>query len=162
MRAVYIADDGKQFEDEYECERYEFQMSHPNLKTIEFYDEGGEFIDNYMDDEGYCACCKVVVHSNEELDDLHEMADYTGNSSYLDITDVGEWVYDDSIEEFRPDVKETFVQELSDKYVEKLKECCTLSFDPNKYADNTIIELLLDLGYKDVADAYRKAPKLYF
>ena len=35
MKTIYIADDGKQFEDEYECINYEFCISHPHLKTID-------------------------------------------------------------------------------------------------------------------------------
>ena len=42
MRTVYIADDGKQFEDEYECEHHEFELKHPHLQTIEAYNKDGE------------------------------------------------------------------------------------------------------------------------
>lgn len=42
MRTVYIADDGKQFEDEYECEHHEFELKYPHLQTIEAYNKDGE------------------------------------------------------------------------------------------------------------------------
>lgn len=42
MRTVYIADDGKQFEDEYECEHHEFKLKHPHLQTIEAYNKDGK------------------------------------------------------------------------------------------------------------------------
>ena len=44
MKILYIADDGKQFEDEYECINYEFRILHPHLKTIELYDRFGKKI----------------------------------------------------------------------------------------------------------------------
>lgn len=50
MKTIYIADDGKQFEDEYECKNHEFEILHPNLKTIEFYDSDGLALLNVMDE----------------------------------------------------------------------------------------------------------------
>ena len=159
MRTLYIADDGKQFEDECECISYEFCISHLNLKTIEFYDSDGLALLNVMDEYTYDICTKVVVHSNEEITDLHEVADYFGYCGYFDITDVGEWTYDENVEKFRKDENLAFVQELSDKYVEILKEC--RSIKEQEYADNTLLKLLSDLGYIDVVEAYKKVPKWY-
>lgn len=159
MKTIYIADDGKQFEDEYECKNHEFEILHPNLKTIEFYDSDGLALLNVMDEYTYDICTKVVVHSNEEITDLHEVADYFGYCGYFDITDVGEWTYDENVEKFRKDENLAFVQELSDKYVEVLKECRSIKCQ--EYADNTLLKLLSDLGYMDVVETYRKIPKWY-
>lgn len=159
MRTVYIADDGKQFENEYECERYEFEIIHPNLKIIEFYDKDGLTLSNAMDEDTYNICTKVIVHSNEEITDLHAVANYFGYYAYFDIDDVGEWVYCDDEEKFKKYEDIAFVQELSDKYVEILKEC--RSIKEQEYADNTLLKLLSDLGYIDVVEAYRKVPKWY-
>lgn len=49
MRTVYIADDGKQFEDEYECEHHEFELKHPHLQTIEAYNKDGEKMTDLLD-----------------------------------------------------------------------------------------------------------------
>ena len=34
MRIIYVADDGKQFDDEYECLNYEWRAAHPYLKDV--------------------------------------------------------------------------------------------------------------------------------
>ena len=39
MRTVYIADDGKEFDDEYECEHYEWKLKHPNLTFVTLFDK---------------------------------------------------------------------------------------------------------------------------
>lgn len=90
---------------------------------------------------------------------MYEVADYFGYCGYFDITDVGEWTYDENVKKFRKDENLAFVQELSDKYVEILKEC--RSIKEQEYADNTLLKLLSDLGYMDVVETYRKIPKWY-
>ena len=46
MRIVYIADDGKEFDNEFECEHYEWLQNHPNLKYIKCYNEDGKLFDD--------------------------------------------------------------------------------------------------------------------
>lgn len=53
MRTVYIADDGKQFEDEYECEHHEFELKYPHLQTIEAYNKDGEKMTDLLDEDTY-------------------------------------------------------------------------------------------------------------
>ena len=38
MRTVYIADDGKEFDNEFDCEHHEWMLNHTNLKYIKIYD----------------------------------------------------------------------------------------------------------------------------
>lgn len=159
MRTVYIADDGKQFEDEYECEHHEFELKHPHLQTIEAYDRHGKKLTNPLDDETYFNFTKIIVHSEEELIDLYCAADYTGFSGYYDIKSVGTWIFDQDKEKFVKYVNSAFNQELSDKYVSELNKCKT-EFD-HEYADNTLLELLSDLGYMDVVETYIKIHKWY-
>ena len=159
MKTVYIADDGKNFEDEYECRNYEFCISHPHLKTIELYDRHGKKLTNPLDDETYFNFTKIIVHSEEELIDLYCAADYTGFSGYYDIKSVGTWIFDQDKEKFVKYVNSAFNQELSDKYVSELNKCKT-EFD-HEYTDNTLLELLSDLGYMDVVETYIKIPKWY-
>ena len=78
MRTVYIADDGKQFEDEYECEHHEFELKHPHLQTIEAYNKDGEKITDLLDEDAYDNCERIILHSEEELSDLQYGADYFG------------------------------------------------------------------------------------
>lgn len=159
MKTVYIADDGKKFENEYECCNYEFGISHPHLKTIELYDRHGKKLTNPLDDETYFNFTKIIIHSEEELIDLYCAADYTGFSGYYDIKSSGTWVFDRDKEKFVKYVNSAFNQELSDKYVSELNKCEN-EFD-HEDADNTLINLLSDLGYIDVVEAYIKIPKWY-
>ena len=39
MRTVYIADDGKEFDDEWECKDYEWKLNHHHLNDVRFYDK---------------------------------------------------------------------------------------------------------------------------
>lgn len=159
MKTVYIAEDGKNFEDEYECRNYEFCISHPHLKTIELYDRHGKKLTNPLDEDTYFNFTKIVVHSEEELTDLYEAADYAGFSGYYDIKDVGTWIFDKDKEKFVKYVNPTFNQELSDKYVKNLKEYTT-AYD-HEYADEELIDLLVELGYTDVVEEYKTVPKWY-
>lgn len=159
MKTLYIADDGKKFENEYECCNYEFGISHPHLKTIELYDRHGKKLTNPLDDETYFNFTKIIIHSEEELTDLYNAADYTGFTGYYDIKSSGTWVFDQDKEKFVKYVNSAFDQELSDKYVSELNKCKT-EFD-HEYADNTLLELLSDLGYMDVVETYIKIPKWY-
>lgn len=159
MTTVYIADDGKQFEDEYECEHHEFELKHPHLQTIEAYNKDGEKMTDLMDEDTYNNCEKIILHSEEELTDLYEAADYAGFSGYYDIKDVGTWIFDKDKEKFVKYVNPTFNQELSDKYVKNLKEYTT-AYD-HEYADEELIDLLVELGYTDVVEEYKTVPKWY-
>lgn len=159
MKTVYIADDGKQFEDECECISYEFCISHPNLKTIELYNSDDKKLTNPLDEDTYFNFTKIVVHSREELMDLYDAADYAGFSGYYDIKDVGTWIFDKDKERFVKYINPTFNQELSDKYVKKLKQY-TAECD-HEYADEELIGLLVELGYTDVVEEYKTVPKWY-
>lgn len=159
MRTVYIADDGKQFEDEYECEHHEFELKHPHLKKIEAYNKDGEKMTDLLDEDTYNNCEKIILHSEEELSDLQYAADCLGFYSYNDITEIGEWIFDYETGYFSKNKKSTFVQELSDKYVSELNKY-NVEVD-HEYADDALVELLSDLGYADVVKAYKEVPKWY-
>lgn len=159
MRTLYIADDGKQFEDECECISYEFCISHLNLKTIELYNNDDEKLTNPLDEDTYFNLTKIVVHSGEELMDLHKAANYTGFIGYYDIKDVGTWIFDKNKEKFVKYVNSAFNQELSDKYVKNLKQYTTES--EHEYADEELMDLLVELGYIDVVEEYKTVPKWY-
>ena len=49
MRTIYIADDGKEFDNEFDCEHHEWMLNHTNLKYIKIYDNRtGELFDDIM------------------------------------------------------------------------------------------------------------------
>ena len=98
MRIVYIADDGKEFNDEFECEHYEWLQNHPHLKQIKCYDKNGKQLEDIMSDE------KIIVPTDECVKELVELVEYTGFCDYAYITEPGIWSYVDS------DFNERFVQ----------------------------------------------------
>ena len=61
MRTIYIADDNKEFDDEFECKRYEWLLKHPHLNDIKCYDKNGNLFADIMDDDTYNYSVKIIV-----------------------------------------------------------------------------------------------------
>ncbi len=97
MRIVYIADDGTQFDDEWECESYEKCITHQAMYGIQFFNnkdrdfyhitKGNEFSDDI-----YQRADVVVVHSDEELKCLQWLTDYCGWLEFKMILSTGTWL----------------------------------------------------------------------
>lgn len=94
MRIIYIADDGKEFEDQFECEYYEWALNHPHLKSIKFYDKDGNELKDIMKEDTYDCCCKIMVPTREAVKEINDLADYTGYYDYSYITEAGTWIYE--------------------------------------------------------------------
>ena len=95
MRILYIADDGKEFDNEFECEHYEWLQNHPHLKQIKCYDKNDKQLKDIMSDNTYYFTKKIVVPTDECVKDLADLAEYTGYCDYTTITKAGIWNYDD-------------------------------------------------------------------
>jgi hypothetical protein len=95
MRTVYIADDGKEFADEFECYDYEWKLNHQGLNEVEFYDKDGKRLENIMSEETYCKTVKIIAPTERAAYDLRKLGDYTGFCCYKDITCPGEWIFDE-------------------------------------------------------------------
>lgn len=93
MKIMYIADDGTTFEDEIDCENYEFMLNHHNWHNIELYDENGIRLYNYLSQDVYEKTEVVIVPDKESLRELHEIARYTGFCSYHQIESLGTWEF---------------------------------------------------------------------
>lgn len=93
MRVVYIADDGKEFADEYECMDYEWALNHPYLKDVHFYDADGNELDDVFSEETYNIAEKIVVLNENAVETLQEFANYTGYCAYEDVNECGEWIF---------------------------------------------------------------------
>ena len=78
MRTIYIADDNKEFDDEFECERHEWLLKHPHLKDIKCYGKDGNLFTDIMDDDTYNYSVKIIVPTEECVKELHDVAEYTG------------------------------------------------------------------------------------
>lgn len=94
MRIKYIADDGTEFDDETQCEDYEWKLNHPHLKDVHVFDEDGKEFEDIFSEDTYNQSAKIVVDNIEAVKDLQDLAEYTGYNCYEDINDVGEWRFD--------------------------------------------------------------------
>ena len=100
MKVIYIADDGKEFEDEWDCRDYEWKLNHSSLKDICFYDRDGELLDDIFSEHTYNMTEKIVVMNENSINDLHELAHYCGFGCYEDVIECGEWIFDNAEGEF--------------------------------------------------------------
>lgn len=92
MRIVYIADDGTQFDDEFECNAYEWKLNHSHLKDIGFFDEDGNIVSGSpFDDAHYNKVETIVIPNEKALRDLQALAEYTGFCDYDNINAIGTW-----------------------------------------------------------------------
>lgn len=91
MRTVYIADDGTEFDNELDCESYEYELNVKN-NTIIMFNEEGELLDssNYMNIEN---CYYIKIKTNNDLEILQKIYEYTG---FIVPNEIGEFYYDDS------------------------------------------------------------------
>lgn len=95
MRVVYIADDETQFDNEFECEHYEWILNHPHLKDVCCYDKDDNELKDIMAEHTYTYSMKIVVPTDEAAKDLQDLADYTGYCYYAHITKNGTWVFEE-------------------------------------------------------------------
>ena len=93
MKVIYIADDGKEFDDEFNCREYEWKLNHPHLKDVCFYDVNNEILSDITSEETYNITERIVVPNEKALKDLHELTYYAGFCCYESINDCGEWVF---------------------------------------------------------------------
>ena len=100
MRIVYIADDGKEFDDEFDCLDYEWKISHPYLKDVRLYDEYNKELGNIFSEETYGIVERIIVPNENALKDFQELAIRTGFCCYEDVDECGEWAFDNDKEAF--------------------------------------------------------------
>lgn len=99
MKVIYMADDEKEFDSYHECDKYEYLLNRPWLKTIEFYDEHGEriFINKkeyslaWSNNRFYEVIERIVIHNDHELVDFMNFVHDAGYMSFETINSVGEW-----------------------------------------------------------------------
>lgn len=95
MKIVYIADDGKKFDSEFECEDYEWLLNHPHLKDIKCYDKNDNELNSIMEEGTYNYCHKIIVPTDEAVKELNDLADYTGYCYYSYINTSGTWIFEE-------------------------------------------------------------------
>lgn len=98
MKIIYEAFDGKQFDDDYDCESYEFQKQILEKTGIRVFDRQRRKLPNlnftgqYYDTDG--TEHRVVIHDEDDLRDMKEIQKFTG--MYCDIDSIGTWYYSDN------------------------------------------------------------------
>lgn len=102
MKVIYIADDGKEFDNAYDCESYEWKLDHTHLNEICFYDKDGNKLDDAYSENTYNNAERIVVPNENAVKELQELGRYTGYCCYEDIVECGEWQFNYK--------KETFVK----------------------------------------------------
>lgn len=93
MKVIYVADDGTQFDDRYECEYYEWVLNHPSLKEIVFYDEDGNVLADIFSQDTYEYTMKIFVPTDEAAKELSGLGRYAGFCAYENIDSAGTWVW---------------------------------------------------------------------
>lgn len=94
MKIIYIADDGKEFNNEFDCEDYEWKLAHTHLNEICFYDKDGNKLCDAYSEDTYNNAERIVVQNENAVKELQEFARYTGYDCYEDIVECGEWHFD--------------------------------------------------------------------
>ena len=95
MRVIYIADDGKEFDNEFDCEHHEWMLNHQNLQYIKIYNEDGELFEDVLSDDAYNYSRKVVVPTDLAAKELQDWAVYSGFCYFEHITESGVWEYEE-------------------------------------------------------------------
>ena len=103
MKIIYEAFDGTQFDNEFECEDYEWKLNHEeSLKDLIFYDKDGKVMtDSKLSEDVYSKVMKIEVLSNYGVQALKDIADYTGFLCYDVVNEVGIWVWNNEDENFK-------------------------------------------------------------
>ena len=91
MRTVYIADDGKKFDDEYDCKMHDYELKIKN-NTIIMLNEEGYKLDS-SNDENIEYCYYIKVQTDKDLEILQKIYEYTG---FTVPNKLGEFYFDDS------------------------------------------------------------------
>lgn len=100
MTVIYIADDGTQFNNEWDCEAYEWKLNHPHIKDILIFDKNGNKFEDNLSEDAYNYSTKIVISNEDTLRTIQDIASYTGYCAYESIDSIGEWTYDDKKDAF--------------------------------------------------------------
>lgn len=104
MRILYIAEDGKQFDDELSCRLYEEDMTvlvgetKKLLSEIKLFDKNGRRIDNesktnFLSEDLYMDTDSISVPSDKHAEALRRVGEVTGYDCYRDIISGGYWEF---------------------------------------------------------------------
>ena len=101
MRTVYIANDGKEFNDVYECKRYEWTLDYPGLNDVTFYDDNDKEMNDKFSENTYEYVARIIIPNKDALVAIQKLGQYTGFSCYEWIDSVGEWIWNYEVNKFK-------------------------------------------------------------
>lgn len=93
MKIIYVANDGKQFDNEVECLSYEWLQDHPLLSGVEFLDENGDRLYDLLSEDTYNNVVTIIIPNANVYREFRALARYTGYCAYADIDYAGTWVW---------------------------------------------------------------------
>ena len=102
MRTIYIADDGKEFNDVYACKHYEWTLNHPGLNDVVFYNKNNTKMDgDKFSENTYGSVMKIIIPNEDATKALQDLGRYTGFTCYEWIDKPGEWIWNDEVYRFK-------------------------------------------------------------
>lgn len=100
MRIIYVAYDGRVFENGFDCQMHEWKLDHPNLRCVQCYNKNNEELKDIFSENTYYEVEKIIVPNDNTAKELQALGRYMGFSLYEFITESGEWVYDENEQKF--------------------------------------------------------------
>ena len=100
MKIIYVADDGKKFDNGFDCEMYEWKLDHPSLQDVRCYNKNNEKLNDIFAENTYYDVDKIIIPNDNVAKELQALGRYMGFSLYEFITESGEWVYDENKQKF--------------------------------------------------------------
>ena len=95
MKTIYVADDGTQFDDEWECLDYEWKQQHTALSDVVMYDRDCKRLTNLFSEKTYGDVYIIDVITEEAAKALNDLGEYTGFCCYDDIKHAGTWKFNE-------------------------------------------------------------------
>lgn len=94
MKTVYMADDGTQFDNKYDCEDYEFGMKMKLPKSgLKFKNLFGTELSRIHSEQTYMDANIIEAPTKEDVELLHKIAEVAGFELYLEINSPGVWIW---------------------------------------------------------------------
>ena len=99
MITLYQADDGRIFDNHFNCVTYEVTEQIKNT-GIKMYDKDGKAFSTttYLSEDTYNNVETVIISNEQDLKDIQKIYDYTG--FYHEIDRIGTWVWYDKEQKF--------------------------------------------------------------
>lgn len=99
MIILYQAEDGRIFDNRFDCATYEIKERIKNT-DIKMYDRSGNAFSpaTYLSDDTYNNVETIIISNEQDLEDIQKIYDYTG--FYHEIDRIGTWVWYDEKQKF--------------------------------------------------------------